>query len=211
MFRTLEGEYDSVLKNVVKKCLLNSCGKALICSSYEKEVLASMTSNFIARNFLAVESFVDEDATDDLLKNDEEIKNIDKLLREMNMGDVKPFLELAQKIVFFNPSIEGLTKSIIDNLLKMNVSFFVSDMMNFVTADCPVGYNCSTEEIFMARIPLNPQVTMVYSNSDNSKMFRNRARLLDVRFVEKLNRDYVNWDVAQMVIAKKEKDMQFLI
>ena len=84
-------------------------------------------------------------------------------------------------------------------------------MMNFVTADCPVGYNCSTEEIFMARIPLNPQVTMVYSNSDNSKMFRNRARLLDVRFVEKLNRDYVNWDVAQMVIAKKEKDMQFLI
>lgn len=211
MFRTLEGEFDSVLKNVVKKCMLNSSGTGLICLSHEKEILASMVANFIARNFLAVNYFVDANVTENLLQNNQEVKDIDKLLRELNMGDAKPFLELAQKITFLNPSEEGVTKYIIDELLTMNTTFFVSKEMNFVTSDCPVAYNCDADEIFMARLPLNPQVTVIYSKSDNAKKFENRARLLDARFIEKLNREYINWDVARMVIAKLEKDIQILI
>lgn len=211
MFGSLEGEYDLVLKNVVENCLLNSGGKALICSSYEKEILASMVANFIARNFLAVNDFVDGNITRDLLENNQEVKDIDNLLRELTLGDAKPFLELAQKIMFLNPSEEGVTKYIIDELLRMNATFFVSKEMNFVTSDCPVAYNCDADEIFMARLPLNSQVIVIYSKSDNAKKFRNRARLLDPRFVKKLNRDYIDWGVAQMVIAKSKDDIALLI
>ena len=61
MFCSLEREYSSILQNVVNKSLLNSNGTTLICTSKEKEILASMVANFITRNFLAIDSFVDEE------------------------------------------------------------------------------------------------------------------------------------------------------
>lgn len=211
MFCSLEGEYCSVLQNVVNKSLLNSNGTALICTLKEKEILASMVANFITRNFLSIDKFVDENATQDLLNNNQEIKDIDFLLQEMNMGDAKPLLELAQKKIFLSTSDEGVTKSIVDFLLTMNLSFFVTNKSNFITSDCPVGYNCTSEELLMARIPLSPKVMAVYSKSEVSKQFRNRSRLIEDRFIVKLNQDYLNWGIAKTIIAKSQNDISLLL
>ena len=173
MFRALENEYNQVLKSAVGKCLVNPNGTSLICTTYEKKVLASMVSNFLVRNFLAVENHVDDRITQNLLHNNEEVRDIDNLLRELGLGDAKPLLELAQKKLFFDPDEDGTAKYIIDELLKMNLSFFISDSRNFVTSDCPVGYNCSSDELFMARIPLSPHVMAVYSNSEISRHVAN--------------------------------------
>ena len=89
----------------------------------------------------------------------------------------------------------------------MNVSFFVSDSIRFVTSDCPVGYNCNSEEFFMVRMPLSPYVTVVYSNSGISKQFRNRARLIEGRFVKKLNQDYMGWGIPNLIIARDKVDI----
>lgn len=211
MFCSLEGEYSLVLQSIVNKCLQNSNGISLICSSKEKEVFASMVSNFISRNFLAVDSFVDDKTTQDLLDNNQEVIEIDNLLRELKIGDAKPFVELAQKKLFLSPTEDGVAKSIMDSLLKMNLSFFVTDTENFITSDCPVGYNCTPNELLMARIPLSTKVMAVYSSSDISRQFRNRARLIERRFVKKLNRDYLNWGIPKMLIAKSKKDISSLI
>ena len=211
MFCSLEGEYSLVLQSIVNKCLQNSNGISLICSSKEKEVFASMVSNFISRNFLAVDSFVDDKTTQDLLDNNQEVIEIDNLLRELKIGDAKPLVELAQKKLFLSPTEDGVAKSIMDSLLKMNLSFFVTDTENFITSDCPVGYNCTPNELLMARIPLSTKVMAVYSSSDISRQFRNRARLIERRFVKKLNRDYLNWGIPKMLIAKSKKDISSLI
>lgn len=211
MFCSLEGEYSSVLKSVINKSLLNSNGTALICTLKEKEILASMVANFITRNFLAIDSFVDEETTQDLLKNNQEIRDIDFLLQEMNMGDVKPLLELAQKKIFLSPSEEGVTKSIVDFLLTMNLSFFATNKSSFITSDCPVGYNCTSEELLMARIPLSPNVMAVYSKSEASKQFRNRSRLIEDRFIVKLNQDYMNCGIAKTIIGKSQEDVALVL
>ena len=211
MFCSLEGEYSLALQSIVNKCSQNSNGISLICSPKEKEVFASMVSNFISRNFLAVDSFVDDETTQDLLDNNQEVIEIDTLLRELKFGDAKPFVELAQKKLFLSPTEDGVAKSIIDSLLKMNLSFFVTNTENFITSDCPVGYNCTPDKLLMARIPLSTKVMAVYSSSERSRQFRNRALLIERRFVEKLNRDYLNWGVPQMLIAKSKKDIVALL
>lgn len=211
MFRALENEYNKALKSVVHKCLENPNGTSLICTTYEKEILASMVSNFLVRNFLAVEDHVDDEITQDLLHNNEEIRSIDNLLRKMGLGDAKPFLELAQKKLFFDPSEDGTTRHIIDTLLKMKVSFFVTDTINFVTSDCPVGYDCNSEDLFMARMPLSTRVMVVYTHSETSSFFRNRACLIKKNFVEKFNYDYLDWDVSQMIIAQSDKDIRRIL
>ena len=129
----------------------------------------------------------------------------------MNMGDAKPLLELAQKKIFLSPTEEGVTKNIVDFLLTMNVSFFVTNKSNFITSDCPVGYNCTSEELFMARMPLSPKVMVVYSKSEISKQFRNRSRLIEDRFIVKLNRDYLNWGIAKTIISKSQNDISLLL
>lgn len=211
IFCSFEEKYSHVLQSVVNKCIRNSDGMALICTLKEKETLASMVANFMTRNFLAVDNMVEDKVTQELLHTNQEIIAIDNMLRELKMGDAKPFLELAQKKLFLSPEENGVTKSIIDSLMKMNVSFFVTDTMRFVTSDCPVAYNCSSEELFMARIPLSPKVMVVYTLSETSKPFRNRARLIEKRFVESLNRDYLKWDVSQMLIAKSKNDISLLL
>lgn len=211
MFCSLEGEYSSVLRSVVGKCLLNANGMALICTSREKEVLASMVANFLTRNFEVVDTFVDENTTQELLNTNQEIADIDNMLRELKLGDAKPFLELAQKKLFLCPTEEGVTKSIIGSLMKMNVTFFVTNTLKFVTSDCPVGYNCSADELIMTRIPLSTEVMAVYSSSEASRPFRNRARLIEKRFVKKLNRDYIDWDVSRMIVARSQDDISLLL
>lgn len=211
MFRSLEGDYSTVLRSVVDKCRLNANGAALICTLREKETLASMVANFIARNFLAVDSFVDDKKTEALLRDNQEVVDVDNLLREMKMGDAKPLLELAQKKLFLCPSEEGVSKYIMDSLLGLDLSFFVTDTINFITCDCPVGYNCNSEELLMARIPLSTQVMAVYTSSKSSRRFRNRARLIEGKFVEKFNRDYLSWDVPQTLIAKSRDDILSLL
>lgn len=207
MFRSLENEYSPVLTRIIRKCELNSSGQGLICTSTEKEVLASMISNFLARNFHAVDSFTDQEVARALIDSNDEIGAIDALLREMKMGDAMPLIELAQKRIFLSPNENGVAQSIIENLLKMNVSFFVSDRIRFITSDCPVGYNCNSDEFFMVRMPLSPYVTVVYSNSEISKQFRNRARLIEERFVKILNRDYMAWGIPNLIIAKDTEDI----
>ena len=211
MFCSLEGEYSSVLRSVVGKCLLNANGMALICTSREKEVLASMVANFLTRNFEVVDTFVDENTTQELLNTNQEISDIDNMLRELKLGDAKPFLELAQKKLFLCPTEEGVTKNIIGSLMKMNLTFFVTNTLKFVTSDCPVGYNCSADELIMTRIPLSTEVMAVYSSSEVSRSFRNRARLIEKRFVKKLNRDYIDWDVSRMIIARSQDDISLLL
>ena len=211
MFRTLENEYNQVLKSVVHKCLSNANGTSLICTTHEKEVLASMVSNFLVRNFLAVENHIDDGITQELLHNNEEVRSVDNLLRELGLGDAKPFLELAQKKLFFDPSADGTARHIIDTLLRMKVSFFVTDTINFVTSDCPVGYDCNSEELFMARMPLSPRVMVVYTHSETSRFYRNRACLIKKNFVAKFNYDYLEWDVSQMLIAQSDKDIQRIL
>ena len=211
MFRSLENEYNQVLKSILQKCILNPNGHSLICTPHEKEVLASMVSNFLVRNFLAVEEHIDNEITQDLLLNNEEVRDIDHLLREMRLGDAKPLLELAQKKSFLDPSQDGTAKFISNALLGMNVSFFVADSINFITSDCPVGYDCNSEELFMARMPLSTRVMVVYTQSKTSRFFRNKACLIKPCFVEKFNRDYLNWDVPQMLIAHSQKDITTLI
>ena len=211
MFCSLEREYSLVLQRIVDKCLLNANGMALICTSKEKEVLASMVANFISRNFLVVDSIVDEKITQDLLYNNQEVVEVDNILRELKMGDAKPFLELAQKKLFLSPNEDGATKNIMESLLKMNVSFFVTDTMRFITSDCPVGYKYNSEELLMARLPLSTEVMVVYSSSEVSKPFCNRARLIKKCFVKKLNQDYLDWNVSQMLIAKTQDDISFLL
>lgn len=211
MFCSLEGEYSSVLHSVVDKCSVNSTGLSLICTSREKETLASMVANFITRNFLVVSSFVDEDVTQDLLRNDQEIKAVDCLLREMNMGEARPFLELAQMKMFLSPSEDGVTKRIVEDRLGMNLSFFVTHTSSFITSDYPVGYNCTSEELLMARIPLSTKVMAVYSKSNISRQFRNRAQLIENRFVDKLNHDYFNWNVPEMIIGNSYENISYLL
>lgn len=211
MFVPLEGQYNQVLSTIVRKCEANCNGQALICTTEEKEILASMVSNFIIRNPNAVNDCTDEDEIETLIESNEEINSIDKLLREMNLGTAKPFVELAQKRIFFDPKEKGIAKSITDELLKMNLSFFVTENSDFITSDCPVGYNCTNENMIMARIPLNPKITAVYSISDNSKQFRNKACKIKNHFVLKLNRDYLNWSISHKIISNTDKNIDLLL
>lgn len=211
MFGVLENEYNRVLKSIVQKCILNPNGHSLICTPHEREVLASMVSNFLVRNFLAAEKHLDDEITQDLLLNNEEVRDIDNMLRELRLGDAKPLLELAQKKLFFDPTQGGTAKFISDTLLGMNVSFFVTDSIDFITSDCPVGYDCNSEELFMVRMPLSARVMVVYTQSKTSRFFRNKACLIKQCFVEKFNRDYLNWDVPQMLIANSQQDISFLL
>ena len=136
MFGSLENEYSKVLKSVIQKCIYNPNGHSLICTLHEKEVLASMVSNFLVRNFLAVENNLDDEITQDLLQNNEEIREIDNMLREMRLGDAKPLVELAQKKLFLDPSQDGAAKFIYNALLGMNISFIVTD----VCANLKIGH-----------------------------------------------------------------------
>jgi len=129
----------------------------------------------------------------------------------MNLGNIRPLVELSQQKIFLSPTEDGITKKITGNLLNLNLSFFVTKSRNFVTSDCPVGYNCSTEEFFMARIPLTPRITAVYSNSEFSRQFKNKSLLIEDRFVKKINQDYFNWDIPQLIIAKSKDDIQMLM
>lgn len=211
MFRELENEYNQVLKSIVQKCISTPDGHSLICTPRERDVLASMVANFLVRNFLAVEKYLDDEITQDLLLNNEEVRSIDNMLREMRLGDAKPLLELAQKKLFFDPKQDGTAKFISDTLLGMNISFFVTDSIDFITSDCPVGYDCNSEELFMARMPLSTRVMLVYTQSKTSRFFRNKACLIKQCFVEKFNRDYLNWDVPQMLIANSQQDISLLL
>ncbi len=210
MFACLEAQCAPVLKQIITKCESNSNGKSLICSREEKEILASMVSNFIVRNFCAVNSFIDNDEVRRLIETDEEIQTIDSLLHQMNLGSVKPFIEYTQKEIFLNQNEDGVAKRIMSELLGMNLSFFVTNELNFVTSDCPVAYNCDDKEIFMAMIPLNPKVIAIYSKSNISKQFRNKSQKLDVQYVKKINRGYIDWKVPQLIIAKEKNDIDII-
>ena len=211
MFGPMENEYNQMLSQVAQKCVLNCNGKTLICSSLEKEILASMVANFIVRNPNAVNNDPDCAEIDTIIETNEQIKSIDDLLREMKLGTAKPFVELAQKKIFFDPQQDGVTKHIIDELLGMNLSFFVADNLDFITSDCPVGYNCTEEKMLMARIPLSSKVTAVYSRSLNAKQVRNRACKLEDHFVSKLNQDYLNWPIPQLIISNADSNIDLLL
>ena len=211
MFRALENEYNQVLKSVVQKCISIHDGRSLICTPHERTVLASMVANFLVRNFLAVEKHLDDEITQDLLHNNEEVRSMDNMLRAMKLADAKPLLELAQKKLFLDPNQDGTAKFISDTLLGMNFSFFVTDSIDFITSDCPVGYDCNSEELFMARMPLSTRVMVVYTQSKTSRFFRNRACLIKQCFVEMFNRDYLNWDIPQTIIARSQEDISTLI
>ena len=207
LFATLEGEYSQVLRSVVSKCLASSNGSILMCTDHEKEVLCSMVSNFLVRNLLAVDSYVDHEATQSLVETDQELRNIDDLLKSMNLGSAKAFLELAQMKLFLNPAEDGVARIIIDNLSKLNMSFLVSDSNRFVTSDCPVGHVIDNDRVVNTRLPLSPYVSVVYSSSEISKQFHGKVSYISSHWVNKLNYEYLSWDLPEMIIAQSPSDL----
>ena len=211
MFASFEGEYHSALQSIVKKCELNSDGQSLICTAEEKRILASMTANFILRNPYVVDKYPNEAEIDEIIENNEEINSINKMLIELRLGDVRPFVNLVKKRIFFDPKQDGTANDIANDLMSMNLSFLLADNIEFITSDCPVGYNCDENNMKMARIPLSPKVMAVYSRLKNAKPFKNKSCKIGDKYVVQLNRDYLNWGYAKNIYSKNKGNIDLLL
>ena len=205
MFSKLESKYNAVVKKILNKCLLNFDGKSLICNQDEKSVLANMVSNFIIRNPNAVYSFINPKETDYLLKS-EEIKPYTDVFETLGFGEPTSLIVVTQKEVAFNPDMEGTAKKIIDDLMELDITFFVTKD-RFITSDCPVLFDICDDCIVYAQLPLSPKVMAVYSKTKSSRKFRNKAFEVDTNIVLKFNTYQLNSENTKMLISTDEKDI----
>lgn len=200
MFKELEGIYSTILPKVLKKCECNCNGKSLICNKMEKEVIADMVTNFLVRNPNTTYGFVNNDTTEQLFEEDE-IVEIDTVMKAVGFGTAKPIVELLQKIALFNTETGGTAKQIKNRLKQMNCTFLVAIESEFVTSDCPVIYEIEDNEIKYILMTLSPKVALIYGVSNESKKFRNRTIIATAKYIDIFNKLYFNYDNANIIIA----------
>lgn len=217
-FAKFEGEYSSLIKRITNICKSPQNAKALICNANDKMSLASFVANMFLRNPWSLAqagfNFMIEE-----LKENEEIRTIDNLSQSIGIGDINSLVEHASKMVFLDENFDGsVQQKLIEELLGLKFSFFVSEDYQFVTSNFPIiygMYDLKDGLIHFSNIflPLQPNIALIYSNSDTIKPFRNRICTINEDKVKSMNRMYLLTDIekTRFMIAKNENDLKSII
>ena len=171
-----ESKYAPLLSKIIKLCSDECNLNALICNSYEKELLCSFLANLFCRSKWYIQD-VDDEVRNECISNSRELKEYRETVEIFGLGDFETYVRAATKRAALNDKVEGSSAHVLKRQLEMmEFCFFTTQKESFVAADFP--FICTfdeCEETVLSTLfcPLHPKVGVVFLNRERIKNFIN--------------------------------------
>lgn len=214
-FSNYEREYAKVLKRIFEVCENPDNINALICNSFEKDILASFVANMILRNPWSLRKCLQQTSFDGISGN-EECESISKVLEVLEFGEFKALYDAAQKRVILDEQFnEGLPYNFKKEIINMNLSVLKTEKINFITSDFPVIVRTYDDEEGSIKplyiyFPISSKYALLYSKKNENRTSRNRIVVLNNETTKKINNIYFKQDkkISSFIIAKEKMSLK---
>ena len=216
-----ETAFAPVIDKIIKICSDNKNSTALICKTYEKEMLQKFMANMHIRQPNFVKSEINS-ITEHIQKSDkfEGVREVLKLLEtyitlkqhEVDHTHSKevdlthPIIEHATKKLWLDPTFnnfENYFTEYVKVIRQMYMTFFKPiDDAYFITSSQPVIWDQT-----VLCIPLSPKLMICYSKTPLAKDYQNRLVHIDSDSVNKFNQLYWTSNVKDIHYIISHKDL----
>ncbi len=217
-FARRENVYNKTLKKVISICSNPKNKNALVCSSLDKNILASFVINLLLRNPWSLNT-AKIDSTSSPIMELEDIKTICDVVESIGMGGARSLVEAAANKVWLDESFTGsVSESFKNELLHLNCVFVVTKSQQFITSSFPVQYRTFDTSDGMTHIesiicPLNPNYALLYSINPITKPYKNRMVLIPAKTADIINSCYLKTDTehTRFIIASEKSILERLV
>lgn len=201
-FGEREKVFAPTLKRIISICSSNVNKNALICSKEEHETLCEMIADFIVRNPNSINKKHFSEEKERILHTDD-FKVFSNDAKSLGFNDITPIIEYVQQSELYGMGdFDKTFMRIKENLLELTYAFHLSQN-SFITSDSPVIYKIEDEKIAMAYLPLCSHLAVTFSNKCKNRNCRNRCSSLSDDLIKKCNGQYIDYDLAHLLISNK--------
>lgn len=216
-FAKKESKYAILIQNIINICLSNDNDSALICDKNEKMLLASFAINMFFRNKWTMKMI-----NPDMIMEEERklpcYKAASKLFEDLRWRNPDALLKQAHKAILFDERMTGGTAyETLQDILKLNLTFFVSSEAEFLTSSFPTLYETTDDQegithLSKLYIPIHKHVAINYTDGDYARKYRNRKITILDKDVHKMNRKYLNYTEEQcrFIIGSGEEALKYV-
>lgn len=217
-FAQQENEYNKILKKAINICSNPENKDALICSSSEKNILASFVINILLRNPWSLNTAKIDPISTAIIEH-EDIKSIRDVVESIGMGGTKSLVEAAASKVWLDGGFAGsVPESLKGELLHLNCVFVATKSHQFITSSFPVQYRTfdtidGITHIESIICPLNPNYALLYSINPVTKLYRNRLVTIPAKTTDLINSYYLKVDTehTRFIIASEKSILESLV
>ena len=207
-----ESKYKPVLIDIIHKCEKYANKPISVCTEQERITIISMVANFIIRNKLATTLKCSQEEKNYLIENNEVIGAVNTFIEYFKLGSIDPYLELAHKRISLNQKImKGLAAKTVEDLKNMNLFFWLTDSITYVTGNCPVNYNMIGNHFNELIMPLSPNISLILSRNDSLRNKENKAFRVNEKVVLKLNSYFLKYSYSTLIIGNSSESIQQLL
>lgn len=213
-----EGEYATMLRNLLTRCLNGWNGMDLHMEEKEQNIMFSFVANLYCRHpwYIAHQ-------TEEVRKIDcetvPELAPFRELIELFGMGDIGTYVEAATKIATVDDALEaGPAAEAKKQLSQMEYCILASDHIPFITSDFPLlcGFANTEETVFTTvHFPFHPRFSVAFFDPERHPQlhkWRNQLRFVADEFVIKLNKQFLNQaELSEYLIAHNESDLTFCV
>ncbi len=205
-----ESKYSPLLSKIIKLCSDECNLNALICYSYEKELLCNFLANLFCRSKWYIQD-VDDEVRSEHISDSYDLKEYRETVEILGLGDFETYVRAATKRAALNDKVDGSSAHMLKRQLEMmEFCFFTTQEESFITADFP--FVCTfneCEETVLSTLfcPLHPKVGVVFfepGTHEELHKFRNRVCRVDEETAMKLNRIMLNVEQIGYLISSKQ-------
>lgn len=216
MFAEKESKYAILIRKIIDICLNGNDG-ALICDKNGKILLASFVVNMLLRNIWTMK-MLNPDVIMEEERNLPYYKDFSSIFEWLRWGNPDALLRQAHRKMLFDEEMVGGAAYVGKNdILKLNLTFFVSSKVEFVTSSFPTLYETTDDQegithLSKLYIPIHKHVAINYTDGDYARKYRNRKITILDKDVHKMNRKYLNYTEEQcrFIIGSGEEALKYV-
>lgn len=206
-----ESEYKPVLIDIIHKCEKYADKSISVCTEQERRTIISMVANFIIRNKLTATLKFPQEEKNYLIENNEVLGAVNTFVEYFKIGPIDSYFELAHKRIALDQKMNGLAAKTVEDLKNMNLFFWLTDSITYVTGNCPVNYNMIGNHFNELIMPLSPNISLMLLRNDSLRNKENKAFKVNEKDVLKLNSYFLKYSYSTLIIGNSSESIQQLL
>ena len=210
-FMQYEKEFAELLKKISRICNPSQNRKALILKTEEKALLCRFVVNLYLRNPMNMQ-VMNLDTIPEYVRENEEIKVMSTLFKQMGLGQMDSLYIAAQKHIMLTEELEeSFPQELQKSFRKIDFRFYYADEQEFITSDAPVcmgkDQSIQTEHKIGLYLALTPKIAVLFGNYKESYNAKNRMLLIDAETVDEFNLQFIRSNKKNRFLIGRSKEI----
>lgn len=211
IFMQYEKEFAELLKDISCICNPSQNRKALILKTEEKALLCRFVVNLYLRNPMNMQ-VMNLDTIPEYVRENEEIKVMSTLFKQMGLGQMDSLYIAAQKHIMLTEELEeSFPQELQKSFRKIDFRFYYADEQEFITSDAPVcmgkDQSIQTEHKICLYLALTPKIAVLFGNYKESYNAKNRMLLIDAETVDEFNLQFIRSNKKNRFLIGRSKEI----